>query len=72
MNGFGWNIGTDPAHKLVYHSGNKPGFSTIIRRYIDDRLTVILLSNTDEGADIGGVSYNVAQFYRSPAGAHRK
>jgi D-alanyl-D-alanine carboxypeptidase len=64
--GFGWNIGSDPLRKQIYHSGNKPGFSSIIRRYPDDRITVILLTNADQGVDTGGITFRVAAFYLPP------
>jgi hypothetical protein len=34
--GIGWNVGSDPLRRQVYHSGNKPGFSAIIRHYLDE------------------------------------
>jgi hypothetical protein len=65
--GFGWNIGSNPVRKQIYHSGNKPGFSSIIRRYLDDGITVILLANSDQGVDTGGITYRVAAFFLPPA-----
>ena len=62
--GIGWNIGSDPQRRQIYHSGNKPGFASIIRHYIDDSLTVVLLANVDNGievdGDVGAISYHVA------------
>jgi Beta-lactamase class C and other penicillin binding proteins len=43
--GFGWFIDSYHGHRLVQHSGGTPGFSSVIYRFIDDKLTVILLTN---------------------------
>jgi hypothetical protein len=65
--GFGWNLGSDPRRRQIYHSGNKPGFASIIRHYIDESLTVVLLVNVDNGidadADVGAISYHVASIF---------
>ena len=65
--GWGWNIGSDPRRRQIYHSGNKPGFASIIRHYIDESLTVALLANVDNGinadGDIGAISYHVANIF---------
>jgi CubicO group peptidase (beta-lactamase class C family) len=46
--GFGWFIDTVNAHKNVGHSGSTSGFSASIQRFPDDKLAVIVLTNTDE------------------------
>ncbi len=44
--GFGWQIGTDKAKgNYVLHTGDNPGYKTIIIRYLDNRKTVIILNN---------------------------
>jgi CubicO group peptidase (beta-lactamase class C family) len=44
--GFGWEIGTDKAKgNYVLHTGDNPGYKTIIIRYLDKRRTVIILNN---------------------------
>ncbi|MEX1238391.1 MAG: serine hydrolase domain-containing protein [Cyclobacteriaceae bacterium] len=44
--GFGWNIRQHPQlGKKVYHTGDNPGYKSIIIRYIDSRKTLILLCN---------------------------
>ena len=43
--GFGWGIGGGAGHRLVEHSGAWQGFLTHIVRYLDDRLTVVVLVN---------------------------
>jgi hypothetical protein len=43
--GFGWFIDFYHGHRIVQHSGGTPGFSSVIYRFIDDRFTVIMLTN---------------------------
>lgn len=43
--GFGWAMGDRNRHRVIDHSGGTAGFSTIISRYPDDKLTVIVLTN---------------------------
>lgn len=64
--GLGWSIGSDPKRRQIYHTGDKPGFSAMIRRYLDERLTVIILANVDNGLDIGGMTFQLAGYFASP------
>jgi D-alanyl-D-alanine carboxypeptidase len=43
--GFGWFIDNYHGHRLVQHSGGTPGFSSVIYRFLDDKLTIIILTN---------------------------
>lgn len=43
--GFGWFVDSYNNHRFVQHSGGTPGFSSVIYRFLDDRLTVIVLTN---------------------------
>jgi CubicO group peptidase (beta-lactamase class C family) len=43
--GFGWAIGIRNGHRLFDHSGGTGGFSTMISRYPDDNLIVVVLTN---------------------------
>ena len=45
--GYGWYIGEMNDHKVVGHGGVIEGFATEIRRYIDDKVTIIVISNRD-------------------------
>lgn len=45
--GFGWEFARVEGHRVIEHSGAWQGFSTQISRYVDDRLTVIVLTNLD-------------------------
>lgn len=44
--GFGWEVEPkSPFGKMVMHSGDNPGYQTIIVRFIDDHKTIIVLNN---------------------------
>jgi D-alanyl-D-alanine carboxypeptidase len=43
--GFGWFIDSYHGHRLVQHSGGTPGFSSAIYRFVDDKLTIVILTN---------------------------
>jgi len=46
--GFGWFLDTLAGHKNIGHGGSTSGFSATIQRFPDDKLAVIVLTNTDE------------------------
>ena len=46
--GFGWHIDQLEGHANIGHSGSTSGFSASLQRFPDDRLAVIILTNTDE------------------------
>lgn len=43
--GFGWFVDPYRGHPRMWHTGGTMGFSTIIERFLDDKLTVIVLCN---------------------------
>jgi D-alanyl-D-alanine carboxypeptidase len=43
--GFGWFIGNYHGHHFVQHGGGTPGFSSVIYRFLDDKLTIVVLTN---------------------------
>ena len=43
--GYGWFVGKMNNHQAVSHGGGIDGFTTEIRRYNDDKVTIIILSN---------------------------
>ncbi|MCM2316140.1 MAG: beta-lactamase family protein [Thermoanaerobaculia bacterium] len=50
--GFGWFVDTYNGRRVVLHSGGTPGFSSAIHRWIDDGITVVVLTNhTDRIVD---------------------
>ena len=62
--GFGWSIETKNGHRVVGHDGSWQGFEAHISRYVDDQLTVVVLTNLD-GADPGEIAGEVARMYLS-------
>ena len=57
--GMGWQVKPVNGHRLVSHGGGIPGFSTQISRFVDDRLTVIVLTNA-EGGHAGTIAQGIA------------
>jgi CubicO group peptidase (beta-lactamase class C family) len=47
--GFGWGVGEENGHRVVRHSGAWQGFTCDIDRYVNDGVTVVVLTNLDEG-----------------------
>ncbi len=43
--GFGWFVESRGGHRIVEHEGQWQGFETQITRYLDDGLTVVVLTN---------------------------
>src|ERR1700722_14098242 len=62
--GFGWVIETKNGHHVVEHEGAWQGFETMISRYVDDKLTVVVLTNLD-GAKPATFADHVAEMYLS-------
>jgi CubicO group peptidase (beta-lactamase class C family) len=62
--GYGWFIGTKMGHHVVEHEGQWQGFETQISRYVDDRLTVVVLTNLAEGKP-EKIADGVAEIYLS-------
>jgi D-alanyl-D-alanine carboxypeptidase len=60
--GFGWELGTYRGRRFVHHGGGGPGIATEFARFIDDRLTIIVLINLDD-VDIETVMYGIAAMY---------
>jgi CubicO group peptidase (beta-lactamase class C family) len=60
--GFGWELGELAGHRVVQHGGRWQGFTTHIARYLDDGLTVIVLTNLRSG-DPGEIARGIAGMY---------
>jgi D-alanyl-D-alanine carboxypeptidase len=58
--GYGWGVGELAGHRKLSHGGGINGFSTMIARYPDDRLAVIVLSNT-VSANSGALEKKIAK-----------
>lgn len=46
--GFGWDVTEVNGHRVVRHDGAWQGFTTNISRYVDDKLSIVVLTNLDE------------------------
>lgn len=63
--GFAWFMDSFNNHRIVQHPGSTVGgYSAIIYRYIDDKMTVILLCNLGDGAfGVDAMAKRIAGFY---------
>lgn len=62
--GFGWDILTKDGHVVLDHGGAWQGFKSHISRYVDDKLTVVVLANLEQ-ADPEVIADHVAKMYLS-------
>jgi CubicO group peptidase (beta-lactamase class C family) len=63
--GFGWHVETwKEFGRSVWHGGGLPGFSAYSVRYLDDKLSVVVLTNGDD-ADPGGIAVGVARLHKN-------
>jgi CubicO group peptidase (beta-lactamase class C family) len=60
--GYGWFIEVQDGHRLIEHEGAWQGFETQISRYVDDELTVVVLTNLAE-AKPDLIAHGVARLY---------
>jgi CubicO group peptidase (beta-lactamase class C family) len=64
--GFGWLLDPWHGHPRMWHHGDTTGFRSVIERFPDDRLTVVILCNRDD-LDPQALALQVAGSYlRSP------
>jgi CubicO group peptidase (beta-lactamase class C family) len=60
--GFAWFIDNQSGHHVVEHEGQWQGFETQISRYVDDKLTVVVLTNL-ASAKPDVIAHHVADLY---------
>jgi CubicO group peptidase (beta-lactamase class C family) len=60
--GFGWCVESRQGHRVVEHDGQWQGFETQISRYLDDELSVVVLTNLGN-ADPHRIADKVAAIY---------
>jgi D-alanyl-D-alanine carboxypeptidase len=60
--GFGWELSSVAGHKLVHHGGSLPGFRAQFSRFVDDKLSVVVLTNGDN-ADPNLMALGIAAHY---------
>jgi CubicO group peptidase (beta-lactamase class C family) len=62
--GFGWDIREEGGHRVVAHDGAWQGFTMNITRYLDTRLTVIVMTNLDsDNSQPERIASQVAKIY---------
>lgn len=60
--GFGWFIDEYKGRKTVQHDGANSGFRSSFTRFINDDLSIIILTNTEEAAP-GAIAKALADYY---------
>jgi CubicO group peptidase (beta-lactamase class C family) len=60
--GYGWFVEVNDGHRVIEHEGQWQGFETQISRYVDDELTVIVLTNLGS-AKPDRIAHGVASIY---------
>lgn len=60
--GYGWQLAPVNGHRTISHGGSWQGFKSAIERYVDDKLTVIVLANS-ASAGPGKLANLVARHY---------
>src|SRR5688500_6489307 len=61
--GLGWHVDSSrEGGRRVWHGGGLPGFTSHFVRYVDARLSVIVLSNGDD-SDMGAIANGVAALF---------
>lgn len=61
--GFGWRISDVRGRKLIGHTGQTAGFGAANFRYVDDGVSVIVLTNLGEIGLGGQIAARIAKFY---------
>ena len=60
--GFGWYVNALFGHPRIHHDGQYPGFRSDYERFTDDKLTVIVLANSDNDS-VETLAIKIAGFY---------
>ena len=60
--GFGWLIDEYKGHKVIWHGGANTGFRSVFSNFINDGLSIIILTNTDE-ANPRAIANALADYY---------
>jgi CubicO group peptidase (beta-lactamase class C family) len=63
--GFGWFMDEVKGHRLIHHGGGWQGFTSLIWRYVDDKLTIVVFTNLLP-ASPGAIANGVAAIYGAP------
>lgn len=60
--GYGWFIEEYKGHKLIQHGGANIGFRSVFAHFVNDQLSIIILTNTDE-ANPRAIANALADYY---------
>ena len=60
--GFGWFIDERNKHKVIEHGGANVGFRSYYTRFVNDDLSIIIMTNTDE-ANPGTIVRALSEYY---------
>jgi D-alanyl-D-alanine carboxypeptidase len=60
--GFGWELDSLDTHKQVHHGGSMPGFRSQFARFVDERVTLIVLMNAED-VDRDSIVRGIAELY---------
>jgi CubicO group peptidase (beta-lactamase class C family) len=60
--GFGWFLNPYKGHSRMWHYGETEGFRTAIQRFVDEKLTIIVLSNRAD-LEASDLALSVAELY---------
>jgi CubicO group peptidase (beta-lactamase class C family) len=60
--GFGWFIRDKNGHRIIGHEGQWQGFETYILRHVDDKITVVVLTNLGD-AKSARIADHIAEMY---------
>jgi len=60
--GFGWTINELNGRKVVQHGGSNIGFRSYYTRFVNDGLSIIIMTNTDE-ANPGAIVRALSEYY---------
>ena len=60
--GFGWFVDEYNGHQLIMHGGANTGFRSYYGRFVDDGLSIIIMTNTDE-ANPSAIARALADYY---------
>jgi CubicO group peptidase (beta-lactamase class C family) len=63
--GFGWFLNPYRGHPRMWHYGETVGFRTTIQRFVEERLTIIVLCNRDDEVPVN-LALKVADLFLSP------
>jgi CubicO group peptidase (beta-lactamase class C family) len=63
--GFGWFLNSYKNHPRMWHYGETVGFRTTIQRFVNDKLTIIVLCNRDDLVP-AGLALRVADLFLAP------